>query len=226
MMSRDPYVYPDGTLINKLNIRDYHELRKAEADIGFLKLINVDSVKNDKLNEELLCKIHHHIFENIFDWAGIYRTVPIYKEELVIPGISLRYADVGSISKELKKQMIDLNITEWNLDNLDEVAYTFARKIAVMWKIHPFRDGNTRTFLSFAYIFAKANGFPFDIELFTKELNRQHDENGKVLNYSVRDRFVLASLDDDHYPEVGPLASLFKAAMLSYKDKNVDVVNK
>ena len=219
-MINDPYTYEDGTLKNKLNIRDHQELRKAEADIGFLKLINVDSVKSDKLNEELLKDIHHHIFENIFEWAGKYRTVPVYKTELVIPGISLRYADVGSIGKELRKQMIELNMTEWDLDNIDKLAYTFARKIAVMWKIHPFRDGNTRTFLSFAYIFAKENGFPFDMELFTKELNRKHDEDGKVINYSVRDRFVLASLDDDHYPEVGPLASLFKAAINTYNNNN------
>lgn len=221
---KDPYTYEDGTLKNKLNIRDHQELRQAEADIGFLKLINIDSVKANGLNEDLLSRIHYHIFENIFDWAGRYRTVPVYKTELVIPGISLRYADVGSIGKELKKQMIELNMINWPLEDRDQLAYTFARKIAVMWKIHPFRDGNTRTFLSFAYIFAKANGFPFDIELFTKELNRKHDENGKVVNYSVRDRFVLASLDDDHYPEVGPLASLFKAAMISYEDnmkKNV-----
>ena len=219
-MINDPYTYEDGTLKNKLNIRDHQELRKAEADIGFLKLINFDSVKSDKLNEELLKDIHHHIFENIFEWAGEYRTVPVYKTELVIPGISLRYADVGSIGKELRKQMIELNMTEWDLDNIDKLAYTFARKIAVMWKIHPFRDGNTRTFLSFAYIFAKENGFPFDMELFTKELNRKHDEDGKVINYSVRDRFVLASLDDDHYPEVGPLASLFKAAIKTYNNNN------
>ena len=220
-MINDPYTYEDGTLKNKLNIRDHQELRKAEADIGFLKLINVDSVKAEKLNEELLCDIHYHIFENIFDWAGKYRTVPVYKTELVIPGISLRYADVGNIVKELKKQMAELNMINWPLDDINQLAYTFARKIAVMWKIHPFRDGNTRTFLSFAYIFAKANGFPFDMELFTKELNRTHDEDGKVINYSVRDRFVLASLDDDHYPEVGPLASLFKAAIKSYND-NLD----
>lgn len=217
-MINDPYIYEDGTLKNKLNIRDYQELRKAEADIGFLKLINVDSVKANGLDDELLRKIHYHIFENIYDWAGEYRTVPVYKTELVIPGISLRYADVGNISKELRKKMIELNMINWNLDDIDQLAYTFARNIAVMWKIHPFRDGNTRTFLSFAYIFAKANGFPFDIELFTKELNRTHDDNGKVINYSVRDRFVLASLDDDHYPEVGPLASLFKAAMISYEE--------
>lgn len=220
-MINDPYTYEDGTLKNKLNIRDHQELRKAEADIGFLKLINVDSVKAEKLNEELLCDIHYHIFENIFDWAGKYRTVPVYKTELVIPGISLRYADVGNIGKELKKQMAELNMINWPLDDINQLAYTFARKIAVMWKIHPFRDGNTRTFLSFAYIFAKDNGFPFDMELFTKELNRTHDEDGKVINYSVRDRFVLASLDDDHYPEVGPLASLFKAAIKSYND-NID----
>ena len=219
-MINDPYTYEDGTLKNKLNIRDHQELRKAEADIGFLKLINVDSVKSDKLNEELLRDIHHHIFENIFEWAGEYRTVPVYKTELVIPGISLRYADVGSIGKELKKQMVELNMISWPLEDRDQLAYTFARKIAVMWKIHPFRDGNTRTFLSFAYIFAKENGFPFDMELFTKELNRKHDEDGKVINYSVRDRFVLASLDDDHYPEVGPLASLFKAAINTYNNNN------
>ncbi len=220
-MNRDPYIYEDGTLRNKLNIRDYHELKQAEADIGFLKLINVDSVKTNGLNEELLKKIHHHIFESIFDWAGKYRTVPVYKEELVIPGISLRYEDVGSINKELKKQMTQLNMINWDTEDIDKLAFTFARKIAVMWKIHPFRDGNTRTFLSFAYIFAKANGFGFDMELFTNELNRKFDDNGKVVNYSVRDRFVLASLDDDHYPEVGPLASLFKAAMISYNNKSI-----
>jgi cell filamentation protein len=218
--SKDPYTYEDGTLINKLNIRDYNELRQAEADIGFLKLINIDSLEYDKLNEELLCRIHYHILSDIFDWAGQYRKTPIFKGELVIPGLSLRYADVKNIGKELKKQMTELNKIEWNLDDLDEVAYLFARKIAVMWKIHPFRDGNTRTFLSFAYIFAKAKGFPFDMELFANELNRKYDDNGKVTNYSVRDRFVLASLDDDHYPEVGPLAYLFKAAMASYKEKN------
>jgi predicted transcriptional regulator len=40
-------------LINKLNIRDYNELLQAEADIGFLKLINIDSLEYNKLNDEL-----------------------------------------------------------------------------------------------------------------------------------------------------------------------------
>lgn len=40
----DPYVYKDtGTLINKLGIKDYEELRKAESDISFVKLLSVDA---------------------------------------------------------------------------------------------------------------------------------------------------------------------------------------
>ena len=56
-MINDPYTYEDGTLRNKLNIRDHQELRRAEADIGFLKLINIDSVKASGLNEDLLSRM-------------------------------------------------------------------------------------------------------------------------------------------------------------------------
>lgn len=39
---KDPYVYEDtGTLKNKLGIKDYEELRKAESDISFVKLLTV-----------------------------------------------------------------------------------------------------------------------------------------------------------------------------------------
>lgn len=43
---KDSYIYEEtGTLKNKLGITDYDKLRQFEADMGFLKLINVDSVK-------------------------------------------------------------------------------------------------------------------------------------------------------------------------------------
>ncbi len=32
LYKKDPYVYRNGTLINKLGITDYKELRQAEAD--------------------------------------------------------------------------------------------------------------------------------------------------------------------------------------------------
>lgn len=90
-MFDDPYVLENGILKNKLGITDYNKLKCAEADIGFVKLIDIDSIYKGKLNSNMVCKLHKHIFEDIFDWAGEYRTVPIVKAEIVIPGMSLEY---------------------------------------------------------------------------------------------------------------------------------------
>ena len=51
---KDPYIDSNDVLINKLNITNYDELNKAEADIGFVKLINVDSVETSYFDERLL----------------------------------------------------------------------------------------------------------------------------------------------------------------------------
>ena len=39
---KDPYILEDGTLKNLLGITDYRELNKAEKDICFIKLVNLD----------------------------------------------------------------------------------------------------------------------------------------------------------------------------------------
>ena len=213
----DPYVYDNGTLINKLGIKDYDELNKAEADIGFLKLINIDSVKLDYFDEETLKRIHKHIFEDIFDWAGEYRTVPLVKEELVLPGCSIPYSKHTDISKDLKALLTDLNSIAWQNLDVNEISWLFARKLALIWKVHPFRDGNTRTILSFAYLYAKEHGFPFDMETFTNELSRKVDEEGRTI-YSIRDKFVLACLDEKDYPEIQHLASVFEKAITKCRD--------
>ena len=213
----DPYVNSNNVLKNKLNITDYDLLNKAEADIGFLKLIDIDSVPTDYFDETLIKRIHKHIFEDIFEWAGEYRTVPLVKEELVLPGLSIDYSNPENIEKELHHKLNDLNRIAWQNMSTDEIATIYARKLALIWRIHPFRDGNTRTILSFAYLYAKEHGFPFDMETFTEGLSRTYHPNGSIKSYSVRDFFVLACLDDKDYPEVIYLANVFKNAINNYK---------
>ena len=215
----DPYVYSNGVLKNKLNIKSYEELNKAEADIGFAKLINVDSVDIDFFDDKLLKRIHTHIFEDIFEWAGEYRTVPLVKEELVLPGCSVSYSEPSKIEKELKEKIRHLNSYAWQNMEVYKISLFFAREIALLWKVHPFRDGNTRTMLSFAFLYAKEHGFPFDIEIFTEELNRKYTD-GKVLKCSIRDKFVLACLDEEDCPEVDHLAKVFEKAINKYKENN------
>ena len=38
---KDPYIQANGTLKNKLGIKEYEELNSAEKDIGFVKLLDI-----------------------------------------------------------------------------------------------------------------------------------------------------------------------------------------
>ena len=210
---KDPYILESGTLKNKLGITNEEELKKAEKDIAFIKLIDINEFSKNECNGDLLKKIHSHIFEDIYDWAGEYRTVPIYKEEVVLPGLSLEYEQPNKIEEELNKALQEMNSLDWNNKKIDELSLQLTKSLAKIWRIHPFRDGNTRTVVTFANIFSKIKGFNLDMSSILDDLSRKYDENGRIIQYSVRDKFVLAALDEKDYPEYEHLQQVFKKSM-------------
>lgn len=219
----DPYIYENGTLKNKLNITDYEELKQAECDIAFCNLVNLDEIKDEKCDTNMLKSIHKHIFKDIFDWAGEFRSVPIYKEELIIPGISLEYANPNKINLLLNKSIENMNNEKWNENDIDDFSKKLSKHLSKIWRIHPFRDGNTRTTIAYAYIFSKKHGIDFDISNVLVELNRKIDkETDKVTRYSLRDKFVLAALDEKDYPEPQALESIFKKSISISKSKDIE----
>ena len=224
---KDPYILEDGTLKNLLGITDYAELKKAETDIGYVKLMNAEDEVIDKCDEKLLKKIHKHIFEDIFEWAGEYRTIPIYKEEIVIPGLSLEYAQPKDIEKRLEQEFENLNSLEWSNKKIDELSLQLTKSLARIWRVHPFRDGNTRTVLTFANIFAKQNKFEMDMGMMLDHLGRKIDsENQRVERYSVRDKFVLVALDEKDMPEPEHLEAIIKKAIEVGIDKKINHLNR
>lgn len=210
---KDPYIEKNGILKNKLGITDEKELQKAERDIAFVKLIGIDELEQKQCDGELFKKIHSHIFGDVYQWAGKFRTVPIYKEELVIPGLSLEYANPSEIEERLNYELERMTSQDWNNKKIDELSLQLTKSLARIWRVHPFRDGNTRTVLTFANIFSKMKGFNLDMTSILDNLYRKEDENGRVTQYSVRDKFVLAALDEKDYPEYEHLQAIFKKSM-------------
>lgn len=187
----DPYVYEDtGTLKNKLGIKDYDELRQAEADLSFVKLLTVDrDVDCKKFDLEYVKNIHKYVLNEIYDWAGEFRTIPMEKPEKVLDGMSVEYEYPTNIEKNAKEILDELNRINWSVKELDDKVETFSNLIAKLWKIHPFRDGNTRTVVVYAFRFAEEHGFPMDRSLL-------------INNFSyVRDSLVMASLGEYSEPE-------------------------
>ena len=216
----DPYILENGTLRNKLGITDYQKLKEAECDLGFVKLMTVDSIDTDCNPSTLVKRVHQHIFGDIFDWAGEYRTVPIYKEEVVIPGISLEYGAPREIKRRMDANLASMYADKWNSNDLDEFSKKLTGYLAKIWRIHPFRDGNTRTTLAFASIFAKQHGFNLGMGRILENLSRRKDDKtGKITRYSIRDKFVLAALDEKDYPEPEALQALMRFALSKAKEE-------
>lgn len=221
-MIRDPYVQENGTLKNKLGITDYDKLNLAERDITFSKFLNVKKTFHTKFDVSYIKSIHSHIFEDIFDWAGEFREVPVYKQEVVIPGLSLNYTDPKNIEKELYDCLEKINDTNWSALTLEQKSATFTKYLTQFWLIHPFRDGNTRTTLTFATQFSKEHDFPLDLGFLLDNLTRKIDNNGEITQFSIRDKFVLSAIPKEFSPEPEHLNALIYKAMVSGISKNIE----
>ncbi len=76
--AKDPYVYPSShVLINKFHLRD--ELLLDEFEVIAFRRRYALGVPEGDLDYKHLKNIHHHLFQDIYDWAGQQRIVSISK---------------------------------------------------------------------------------------------------------------------------------------------------
>ena len=154
------YCYENtNTLINKLNIRDSKVLQKYEAKITAAKLLALMQkgiIGNFDVNH--INSIHKYLFEDIYPFAGKYRTENIAK------GV-FRFAEWEYIEDELKK-LLNLLKEENYLQNLDR--NTFIKRLsyymAELNVLHPFREGNGRTIREFIRQLAYKNGYVLNLK--------------------------------------------------------------
>ena len=78
----------------------------------------------------------------------------------------IEYADVFDIVNQSEIILSKMNSIVWNDLSDEQKADIFAEQMSAIWKIHPFREGNTRTIIIFCCDFADKHGFSFDRELF------------------------------------------------------------
>lgn len=165
---RDPYLYEDvNVLRNKLNIKDQEVLDGAEADYVSLRLkeLVMNPLKGDYHTDHFL-EMHKNIFQDLYDWAGVPRTISIYKEEDVLGGMSVEYSDPFDIISDLHFALKNMRSKDWDLSKREKAALDFCDSLAQIWKVHPFREGNTRTAITFCCQYVDELGFNINRELF------------------------------------------------------------
>lgn len=110
-----------------------------------------------------------NIFQDIYEWVGQSRKLNIYKEEPVLGRISIDYSDMLSVSKDAEDILCVMRGKSWDDMNKHEAAVQFSDSLAKIWRVHPFREGNTRTIITFCCQYADEIGLNPKRDLSKKE---------------------------------------------------------
>jgi cell filamentation protein len=130
-----------------------------------LRQLAVNPLKGDYHTPHFL-KMHEFIFQDVFEWAGLPRTIAIYKEEDVLGGQSVEYSNPFDITRDIHHTLKEMRDKNWRKMDVDSLTNEFSDSLAKLWKIHPFREGNTRTTVTFCCQFIDEVGRPINRKLF------------------------------------------------------------
>lgn len=166
----DPYVYPGTSILkNVLNIKDKERLDGAEANYVSLRLRElVKTPLAGNYDFAHLSNMHKYIFQDIYAWAGKIRTINIEKEEPALGGLSIEYSDKENIKNDLSAALKQMVSRHWTKLSLDEKVKYFSNDLATIWKVHGFREGNTRLAVTFCCQFIEAQGISINRIIFEK----------------------------------------------------------
>jgi len=152
-------------LINKFGVKDADIARAIEYKFASVRDLELSaSPIEGEFNFEHLQKIHEHLFQDLYDWAGKTRTVDFAK----------RSKQTGLVSKFVPQMVMDLKIEEFDrfmvqnnqLRNLPKAEFVkqFAEVYSQLNELHPFREGNGRSTRIFLRELAKQAGYDLSIE--------------------------------------------------------------
>ncbi|MGD9676733.1 MAG: Fic/DOC family protein [Vulcanibacillus sp.] len=157
------YCYPgSNVLINNLNIKNYNLLKEVERKITSVRLaeLKIDPIQNE-LDISYLKEIHKRLFQDIYTWAGEFRTVRISKGFMFAYPENIE-TESGQLISKLKKEDYLRDLPK---ESLAERLSYYKTELNVL---HHFREGNGRTLREFIQVLAKRNNY---ILLF-KELDK------------------------------------------------------
>ena len=153
----DPYCYPEtAVLVNRLGLRDQTQLDAYEAMITAQRA--EEPLPRGRLGYAHYRAIHRHLFQDVFGWAGKPRIVRMAKG-----GNMFCYPE--HIDAEMRRLFERLGREKFlrRLSRRD-FAKRPAQMLAELNAIHPFREGNGRTQLSYLTLIAAQAGHPLALE--------------------------------------------------------------
>ncbi|HVV71632.1 MAG TPA: Fic family protein [Verrucomicrobiae bacterium] len=153
----DPLCYPGTTVLrNLLDLTNQQDLDEAELALTLTRFD--EPLPAGNLDVSHYYAVHHHLFQDVYSWAGQPRTIRIGKG-----GNWFCYPE--HIESQLGKAFAELGDPD-TLQGAEPAVFAkrVAHFLAELNAVHPFREGNGRTQLAFLSMLAEHAGFPFNAD--------------------------------------------------------------
>ncbi|MGH6618354.1 MAG: Fic/DOC family protein [Alphaproteobacteria bacterium] len=152
----DPYAYKGiSVLKNRLKTRDAAVLAAFEMEMTALRA--EEPLPRGRYGPTHYCAVRRHLFQDVYRWAGRYRTVRTAKD-------GNWFCFPENIPREMKRVFGGLRRSSFlSVRRIDNFAAGAADFLAELNAIHPFREGNGRAQLSFLHLLALRSGYPLDL---------------------------------------------------------------
>ena len=173
------YCYQDSCILkNKLGIKNKEQLEEAERNITALRILQLKTGElRGEPNFKYLCKIHKHIFGDIYSWAGKIRTVDISKGNMFCNSQFI-LENAEDIFNRLKKE----NYLQ-DYKDVNKMSERLAYYLSEINALHPFREGNGRAQREFIIVLARRAGYVVDFSKVSQEEMIQASEKAFYCDY-------------------------------------------
>lgn len=153
----DPYCYPGTSVLqNLLGIEDAEILEEVETELTTARAD--EPLPGGVLDVDHFRAIHHHLFQDLYDWAGQSRTVRTSKG-------NSHFCFPENIDAQLDKLFAGLAAADYLIDlSAEEFAAAAAEFLATLNFIHAFREGNGRAQLSFLLLLGETAGHALNMD--------------------------------------------------------------
>jgi cell filamentation protein len=156
--SLDPYTYPGTDVLRNIpKIRDPRLLDAFEANATIARLVVLDAAPlKGRFDVLHLRAIHKYIFQDVYPWAGQFRTVNISKGGAMFAAAPFVDSALESILRKLPGESYLAGA------DLESFARRAAFYLGEINSVHPLREGNGRAQREFIRELGVGAGFPID----------------------------------------------------------------
>jgi cell filamentation protein len=167
----DPYLYPGTNVLRNIpDLRDAGQLATFESNKTSARIYkHLRSPIKGEFDASHLKAIHKHVFQDVFAWAGRFRTTVLGKPEFV--GQPARWFTPPH-AIEYEADQIFATLHQANLlRGLSRVGFVggAVQLFANINKLHPFREGNGRTQRIFIDALARHAGHEISFDVVSME---------------------------------------------------------